>query len=55
MVDRVYGLVGGWFENYERYMRYLYNKWVVLVVMGGVVEVYRRDGMCDEVKKEKNE
>ena len=40
MADTAYGFFRPLFHNYIDYVTYLYNKWVVFLLIGAVIEVY---------------
>lgn len=40
MVDTVYAFLRRWFENYETYITYFYNKWVVFLLIAALLELY---------------
>lgn len=40
MADTAYGFFRPLFHNYVDYITYLYNKWVVFLLIGAVIEVY---------------
>lgn len=53
MVDTVYGFFGQFFPNYESYITYFYNKWVVLLLIATILELYTTHRISSELKKEK--
>ena len=40
MVDTVYAFARNWFSNYETYITYFYNKWVVFLLVAALIELY---------------
>ena len=38
MVDTVYAFARNWFSNYETYITYFYNKWVVFLLVAALIE-----------------
>ena len=40
MVDNVYGFIRPAFSNANDYVTYLYNKWVVLLLIAAILEIY---------------
>ena len=40
LVDTVYGFFRDFFSNYENYVTYLYNKWVVVLFLETLLELY---------------
>ena len=40
MADTAYGFFRPLFHNYIDYVTYVYNKWVVFLLIGAVIEVY---------------
>ena len=57
MVDMVYGLFRPMFDNQESYISYLYNKWVVVLLIAAMLEMYtmhRIDYVLSKEKKNTN-
>ncbi len=52
MVDTVYAFMRRWFESYETYITYFYNKWVVFLLIAAVLELYTTHRISHELKKE---
>lgn len=52
MVDTVYAFFRQWFANYETYITYFYNKWVVFLLMAAILEMYTTHRISHELKKE---
>lgn len=52
MVDTVYAFARNWFSNYETYITYFYNKWVVLLLVAALIELYTTHRISHELKKE---
>lgn len=40
LVDTVYGFFRDFFSSYENYVTYLYNKWVVVLFLATLLELY---------------
>ncbi len=52
MVDTVYRFFESLFDNYESYITIFYNKWVVLLLIAAVLELYTTHRISYELKKE---
>lgn len=52
MVDTVYAFARNWFSNYETYITYFYNKWVVFLLVAALIELYTIHRISHELKKE---
>lgn len=52
MVDNAYGFFRSLFDNQIDYLTYLYNKWVILLLIAAIVEVYAMYRIDHELKKE---
>ena len=52
MVDTVYAFMRNWFSNYETYITYFYNKWVVFLLIAAILELYTTHRISNELKKE---
>lgn len=52
MVDTVYAFARNWFSNYEAYITYFYNKWVVFLLVAALIELYTTHRISHELKKE---
>ncbi len=52
MVDTVYAFLRNWFSNYETYITYFYNKWVIFLLIAAVLEMYTTHRISHELKKE---
>lgn len=52
MVDTVYAFARHWFTNYETYITYFYNKWVVFLLFAALLELYTTHRISYELKKE---
>ena len=52
MVDTVYAFARNWFSNYETYITYFYNKWVVFLLVAALIELYTTHRISNELKKE---
>lgn len=53
MVDNAYGFLRPIFGNQRDYITYVYNKWVVLLLIAAIIEVYAMHRIDHELKKEK--
>jgi len=53
MVDNAYGFLRPIFDNQIDYITYVYNKWVVLLLIAAIIEVYAMHRIDHELKKEK--
>lgn len=40
LVDTVYGFFRDFFSSYENYVTYLYNKWVIVLFLATLLELY---------------
>lgn len=40
LVDTVYGFFRDFFSSYENYVTYLYNKWVIILFLATLLELY---------------
>ena len=59
MVDTVYHVLVSLFDSnmsagYYTYIEYVYNKWVVLLLIAAILEVYTTHRLDSELKKTKN-
>ena len=52
MVDTVYAFARNWFSNYDTYITYFYNKWVVFLLVAALIELYTTHRISHELKKE---
>ena len=55
MVDNAYGFLRPIFGNQIDYITYVYNKWVVLLLIAAIIEVYAMHRIDHELKKEKQQ
>lgn len=53
MVDNVYHFFQPLFPDPYSYVQYVYNKWVVLLLIAAILEVYTTHRISSELKKEK--
>ncbi len=53
MVDNVYHFFQPLFSDPYAYVQYVYNKWVVLLLIAVILEVYTTHRISSELKKEK--
>lgn len=51
MADSYYGFFKPMFNTYEDYIEILYNKWVVLLLIAAVIEVYTTHRIDHELSK----
>ena len=51
MVDTAWGFFKPLFGNYLDYLTYVYNKWVVLLLIAAVLEVYTMHRLDHELSK----
>lgn len=52
MVDTVYAFASNWFSNYEMYITYFKNKWVLLLLIAALLELYTTHRISRELEKE---
>lgn len=52
MVDTVHGLFIDLFDNQVAYLTYVYNKWVVFLLIAAILELYTVHRISNELKKE---
>ena len=52
MIDTVYAFARNWFSNYEKYITYFYNKWVLLLLIAALLELYTTHRISRELEKE---
>ena len=52
MVDTAYAFARNWFSNYETYITYFYNKWVLLLLIAALLELYTTHRISRELEKE---
>lgn len=52
MVDTCYQFMQNMFGNYLTYFEYIYNKWVLLLLIAAVLEMYTMHRISSELKKE---
>ena len=50
LVDTVYAFARNWFSNYETYITYFYNKWVVFLLVAALIELYTTHRISHELK-----
>lgn len=51
MTDTAYQFIRSAFSDYIAYYQYVYNKWVVLLLIAAVLEVYATHRISSELKK----
>ena len=54
MVDTTYGFLASVFNNYIDYYNYVYNKWVLLLLIAAILELYSSHRISSELKTERN-
>lgn len=54
MVDTAWNFMMGLFQNYITYITYLYNKWVIPLLIAAILEMYTTHRLSSELKKTKN-
>lgn len=52
MVDTTYRVLESAFTNYIAYYQFIYNKWVVLMLVAAILEIYTQHRISSELKKE---
>lgn len=52
MVDTVHGLFIDLFDNRVAYLTYVYNKWVVFLLIAAILELYTVHRISNELKKQ---
>lgn len=52
MVDTAWHFLSTAFTNYETYLAYVYNKWVLLLLVAAILEMYSMHRISSELKKE---
>lgn len=52
MVDTVHGLFAEMFDNRMTYLTYVYNKWVVFLLIAAILELYTVHRISNELKKQ---
>ena len=52
IVDSTYNFLRPAFENQESYITYVYNKWVLLLLIAAILEVYATHRIDDLLKKQ---
>ena len=55
MVDTAYQFMRGIFGSYENYYNWIYNKWVVALLVAALLELYTMLRMDQELKKERQD
>jgi len=59
MIDSAYHILLPLFRNssgtgYQNYIQYVYNKWVLLLIIAAILEIYTTHRIDSELKKENN-
>lgn len=52
LVDSTYHYLATLFTNWETYIEYVYNKWVLLLLIAALLEMYTMHRISSELKKE---
>jgi hypothetical protein len=52
MIDTHYQLLRSYFSDYFVYYQYVYNKWVIMLLAGAILEMYSMHRISSELKKE---
>ena len=52
MIDTVCAFARNWFSRYETYITYFYNKWVLLLLIAALLELYTTHRISRELEKE---
>lgn len=52
MVDTSYQFMQNLWSNYFIYFQYIYNKWVLLLLIAAILEMYTMHRISSELKKE---
>ena len=52
MVDTVHGLFIDLFDNRVAYLTYVYNKWVIFLLIAAILELYTVHRISNELKKQ---
>ena len=53
VIDKVYGVFRPMFDNFESYVSILYNKWVIVLLIAAVLEMYTMHRIEHELNNEK--
>lgn len=51
MADHAYGFFRPLFSNFEQYVTYVFNKWVILLLVAAILEVYTVHRIDHELSK----
>lgn len=52
MIDSAYQIFRPFFDDYLTYFRYVYNKWVLFLLLGGIFRLYATFRIDAEIKKQ---
>ena len=52
MVENAYRFIMPAFNDYTTYLEYVYNKWVLLLLVAAILEMYTMHRISSELKKE---
>lgn len=55
MVDTAWQFLQSAFTNYETYLAYVYNKWVLLLLVAAILEMYSMHRISSELRKEQTD
>jgi hypothetical protein len=53
MIDSQFKLLLPLFSNYETYVQYVFNKWIITILVAAVLEIYTIHRLSSELEKEK--
>ncbi len=54
MIDNAFGVTQSFFGNYATYLEVVYNKWVLLLLIAALLEIYTMHRLSSELSKENN-
>ena len=52
MIDNAFGVTQSFFGNYATYLEVVYNKWVLLLLIAALLEIYTMHRLSSELSKE---
>lgn len=55
MVDSTYQCLRGAFSDYTTYLNLVYNKWVLLLLVAAIIEMYTMHRISSELRKEEQQ
>jgi len=53
MIDSHYMLLKPLFSSYTDYIQYVYNKWIMTLLIAAILEIYTVHRLSSELEKEK--